>query len=311
MTADRQPVILAGGSGFIGRALTESLIRSNQPVLVLTRKPRGNSSRDGIQEIAWNGKDLGPWVSSLAGAAAVVNLAGAGIADARWTSAYRREIIASRLDSTRALVAAIERVKPRPRVLVQGSAVGWYGDRGEEVCPETAAAGKGFLAELAVAWEEASEPVEALGVRRVVVRTGVVLSSAGGALQKMLPVFRLGLGGPLGSGQQWFPWIHLADEVAAIRFLMAQESLSGPFNLVAPGIVRQGEFARALGNALHRPAVLPAPAFALRWLFGEMSAVLLGGQRVEPARLLAAGFVFRFPELQGALADLLGRKDGA
>ncbi len=309
MTGVGTRVVVAGGSGLIGRALVGNLLDAGYEVVVLTRKPQGLAHSDALREVSWDGRQLGPWMESLVGASAVINLAGAGIADTRWTPRYRAEIVSSRLESTRTLVVAIQAVDRRPQVLVQGSAVGWYGDRGEERCAESAAAGTGFLAGLAVAWEGASEPVEAVGVRRVILRTGIVLTRSGGALAKMLPAFRAGLGGPLGSGQQWFPWIHLADEIAAIRFLMQEEALSGPFNLVAPGIVRQAEFARTLGSVLRRPAVLPVPAFALQWLFGEMSKALLSGQRAEPARLIAAGFSFQFSELKAALVDLLGSKD--
>lgn len=305
MTEASPRVVVAGGTGLIGRSLVQSLTRRGFEVVVLSRRARTGAGTAPMRFEIWDARTPGAWSSSLAGAVAVVNLAGAGVADRRWTERYRDEIVSSRLDSTRALVEALESARPRPRVLLQSSAVGWYGDRGEEPCPESAPPGIGFLAELAREWEEASLPVESLGVRRVLLRTGVVLAREGGALAKMLPAFRLGLGGPLGNGRQWFPWIHAADEISAIQFLLEREDLSGPFNLVAPAIVRQREFAAELGRALRRPAVLPVPQLALRLLFGEMGSVLLASQRVVPERLLSAGYAFRFPELGPALADLL------
>jgi len=299
-------IVLTGGSGLIGRALTEELAGEGRELLVVSRAPeRVAGLPAGARAIGW--EEL---PASVDGAAAVVNLAGEPIAGGRWTEERKRRIVESRRRAADACVAALAAARARPPVLLQASAVGYYGSRGDETLAETSPPGEGFLAETTAAWEEASAGAEALGVRRVVLRTGVVLDPRGGALAKMLPPFRLGLGGPLGSGRQWMPWIHRADQTAAIRFLLDRSDLAGPFVLAAPSPVRNREFGRALGRALGRPALLPAPALALRLLFGEMAEVVLGGQRVRPGRLLAAGFAFRFPELGGALADLLGR-DGA
>jgi len=198
-----------------------------------------------------------------------------------------------------------------PAVVVQASGIGYYGDTADQEIGEDHPPGGDFLSEVAIAWEASTAVVETLGVRRVVLRTGVVLDRGGGALAKMLPPFRLGLGGPLGAGRQWFPWIHMADEVGAILFLLAATAASGPFNLCAPQPVRNRDFARALGRQLHRPSILPAPAPALRLALGELAAALLTGQRAEPRRLLAAGYRFRFPDLPEALADLLAPRGHA
>ena len=295
-------IVLTGGSGLIGRALTAELAGEGHEVLVVSRRPeRVAGLPSGARALAWEELPAG-----ADGAAALVNLAGEPIAGGRWTAERKRRIVESRRRAAEACLAALAAAASRPPVLLQASAVGFYGARGDEALDEGSAPGAGFLAETSAAWEASSAGAEALGVRRVLLRTGVVLDPRGGALAKMLPPFRLGLGGPLGSGQQWMPWIHLADQVAAMRFLLARPDLSGPFLLVAPAPARNREFARALGRALGRPALLPAPSAALRLLFGEMAEVVLGGQRARPARLLAAGFAFRFPELDGALADLVG-----
>jgi len=194
-----------------------------------------------------------------------------------------------------------------PAVVLQASGIGYYGDTGDQEIGEDHPPGGDFLADAAIAWEASTDEVETLGVRRVVLRTGVVLDRAGGALAKMLPLFRLGLGGPLGNGRQWFPWIHMADEVGAILFLLATAAASGPFNLCAPRPAQSHDFARALGRQLHRPSILPAPAPALRLALGELAEALLTGQQAHPRRLLAAGYRFTFPDLPEALADLLAR----
>ncbi|MCZ7651491.1 MAG: TIGR01777 family oxidoreductase [Thermoanaerobaculia bacterium] len=296
-------IVLTGGSGLIGRALTQELAREGREVVVASRAPgRVAGLPAGARAIGW--EELS---AAVDGAAAVVNLAGEPIAGGRWTEERKRRIVESRRRAADACLAALAAARRRPPALLQASAVGYYGARGDEELAEDSPRGEGFLAETTAAWEAASAGAEALGVRRVLLRTGVVLDPRGGALAKMLPPFRLGLGGPLGSGRQWMPWIHRDDQVAAIRFLLDRADLGGPFLLVAPAPVRNREFGRALGRALARPALLPAPALALRLLFGEMAEVVLGGQRARPGRLLAAGFAFRFPELDGALTDLLGR----
>jgi uncharacterized protein (TIGR01777 family) len=298
-------VLVVGGSGLIGRALVTSLVEDAHQAVVLTRRPAEvRGLPPGVRAAGWDGRSLGAWVEEVAGADAIVQLAGESIFG-RWTAAKKRRLASSRVASSRLLAEACAAVRRRPAVFVQGSAIGFHGDRGDEVVDETTPAGEGFLADLAVEWEAASAAVEALGIRRPVVRTGLVLARDGGAL----PLLRLAhlafAGGPLGRGRQWVPWIHQADEVGAIRFLLEHPQATGPFELVAPEVVRNGELSRQLATLLRRPSWLPAPAFAVRLMLGELAESLLGGQRARPAALLALGYRFRFPGLAAALADLL------
>lgn len=307
----RGRVIVTGGSGLIGRALVAELAGAGYEVVVLTREPRGVKGLPaGARAVGWDAQTADGWGEEADGALALVNLAGESIADGRWTADKKRRILDSRVHSTRAVVQAVSRAEVKPRVLVQGSAVGYYG--GVSVgrdCPplsEDAPPGDDFLADVVVRWEEASEPVEGLGVRRALARTGLVLDDEGGALPKMALPFKLFVGGPVAGGDQWVPWIHLADEVGALRFLIETPTASGPFNLAAPSPVTNGELSKAIASVLHRPALLPAPAFALKTLLGEMADVLLEGQRAVPTALEAAGFEFEYPRLRPALEDLLG-----
>lgn len=310
-------VVITGGSGLIGRAVAAPLAADGHDVVVLSRDPaRVRGLPAGVRAARWDGRTAAEWEPLLERGAAVLNLAGEGIAAGRWSAERKRRIRDSRVDAGRAVVEAARRAAAAgraPAVVLQASGVGYYGDCGDQEVGEdhlpgggAAAGAADFLAEVSVAWEASTVEVESLGVRRVVLRTGIVLDRAGGALAKMLPPFRWGVGGPLGSGRQWFPWIHVADEVGAIRFLLADPAQSGPFNLCAPRPVTSRDFAHALGRQLHRPAVMPLPAPALRLALGEMADALLRSQRALPRRLLAAGYGFRFPELSGALADLLG-----
>jgi len=297
-------IVVAGGSGLIGSALTASLLEGGHEVVVLSRSG-GAQTADGARRVRWDARTVGDWARELEGAHAVVNLCGAGMADRRWSEGRKRLLEASRIEPTRALLEAFAGLRERPRLLAQASAVGFYGDRGDAALDESAAAGSGYLAELARAWEEASAGVEALGVRRVLLRTGVVLAREGGALPVMARPFRFGVGGPLGDGRQWMPWIHVDDEVGAIRFLLDRAEAAGPFNLVAPNPETNATLSGELARALHRPNLLRAPAFAMRLALGEMAEMVLGGQRLAPRRLLEAGYSFRFPSLSAALADLL------
>ena len=300
-------VIITGGTGLIGRALVADLLRDGHEVIVLSRRPDAYRERmpAGACLERWDGHTAAGWGHLVEGADAVINLAGENIAAGRWTAERKQRIRESRVNAGRAVTEAITAASHKPRVLVQASAVGYYGPRGDEEVDEDTPPGDDFLGRVAVEWEASTAAVEEQGVRRVVIRTGIVLTPEGGALGRMLLPFRLGLGGPFGSGRQWFPWIHIADEVGAIRFLIENEATRGPYNLTAPNPVRQKEFARALGRALRRPAFLPVPAFALRLLFGEMADALLTGQRAIPRRLLEAGYTFRFPTLETALRNLL------
>ncbi len=304
---DRARVVLSGGTGLLGRALAGRLAGAGYEVVVLTRRPeRAPGLPPGSRALAWDGRSGEGWSRELDGSAAIVNLAGEPIAAGRWTTAQRRRILESRRQASAAVLEAARAAKSQPEVLLQASAVGFYGDRGDAWLDERSPAGTGFLAETTVAWERASDPIEALGVRRVFLRTGVVLAREGGALPKLLLPLRLGVGGKLGSGRQWVPWIHLADEIAAIHFLLERRESAGVYNLVAPAPVSNDELTRAAAARLRRPALLTAPAWALRAALGELSQVVLASQRVRPSRLVEQGFAFRFPELGPALADLLG-----
>ena len=273
-------VVLAGAGGLIGTQLASALqARGDEPV----KLPRFGTA-------SW----------SVDGADAVVNLAGASVAGRRWTPEYKKVILDSRVLSTRALVEAIAKAQRKPRVLVNASAVGYYGGRGDELLDERAAPGADFLANVVRQWEAEAQRA---AIRSVQVRTGIVLSAKGGALEKMLPPFKAFVGGPIGSGKQWFPWIHLVDEVAAILWCIDRD-LTGAVNLAAPGIVTMKEFAKALGRALHRPSWAPVPAAPLRILLGEFASALLEGQRAVPRKLLDSGFGFRFPDVDPALRDL-------
>ncbi|MDP6606815.1 MAG: TIGR01777 family oxidoreductase [Dehalococcoidia bacterium] len=294
-------VAISGSSGLIGTALGARLSARGDEVLPLRRGPPEDP------RALWD--PAAGWIrdGALDGVDAVVHLAGAGIADRRWTGARRRTIWESRVDSARLLVGHIAALAQRPRVFLSASAVGFYGSRGDETLTEQSARGDGFLAELCEAWEREAVRVEASGVRSVQMRTaGIVLARGHGALGRMAPIFRLGLGGRIGSGGQWMTWIALADEVAAIEHLLAEGSISGPVNVLAPEPVANAVFTRALAGQLHRPAILPAPAFALRLIFGVLAEeTLLASQRVLPVRLLESGFQPAHPDLDGALAATL------
>ncbi len=300
--------LITGGSGLIGWALAADLVRSRDEVVILSRWPeRIIGLPAGIRAERWDGRTAEGWYSLADGADAIINLAGENISSGRWTDERKRTILQSRLNAGQAVVEAVKATTRKPRVVIQASGIGYYGPCGNEEITEEAPLGHDFLAGLAAEWESSTASLEALAVRRAVIRTGVVLSTEGGALPRMLLPFRFFVGGRLGSGRQWFPWIHIADEVGAIRFLIENEAASGPFNLSAPIPLTNAEFSHRLGQQLRRPALMPTPESALRLLFGEMATALLDGQRAIPKRLLQLGFKFRFPEAGPALRDLLGR----
>ncbi|TWE13052.1 TIGR01777 family oxidoreductase [Rudaeicoccus suwonensis] len=277
-------VAITGASGLIGSALSVALSRRGDEVVKLVRR-----EPSGPGQVRW-APDKGELNSTeLQGVSAVVNLAGAGIADKRWTAAYKRTLLDSRVDSTRTVVRAITELD-EPVRLVNGSAMGYYGDRGDEVLDEDAAAGAGFLAEVVTAWEAAAAEAVHQGLPVAYARTGLVLSSAGGAMGRVLPLARLGLAGPLGNGRQWWSWITLRDEVAALIHLIDHPEVTGPVNLGGPEPVRQRDAMKALGVVLHRPALLPAPTPALRLVLGEMSADILASARMSPKALQESGF---------------------
>ena len=296
-------ILVTGGTGFIGKALCPLLAGAGHEVVVLSRSV--DASRPaGTSAVVADLGSLDPEDFD-----AVVNLAGAPIADQRWTAARKRLLVESRVNSTSRLVAWMKEGQSPPQALVSSSAVGYYGDQGDKLVTEETAPLDGFTHELCVAWENEALAAERLGVRVCLVRTGVVLDRDGGALAKMLPAFRLGAGGRLGSGRHYFPWIHRDDMAAVYLWLLQNGQARGAYNASAPGPVTNAEFTRALGRALGRPTLLPMPEAALRILFGEMSEVLLVSDRMVPKRLLDEGFRFRYPELDAALAAILGRQD--
>jgi uncharacterized protein (TIGR01777 family) len=297
-------IVLAGATGFLGGLLRERL-RSSHELVLLTRTPRGTA---GVTEVEWHPDGTpGPWTHALDGADAVINLAGEPLVGRRWSRARKAELAASRVIPTRSLVAAIDHATARPRVLISASAVGYYGPHGSEVLTEDAPAGQDFLASICVEWENAALAAEPLGTRVVTIRTGLVLSSKGGALTPMLLPFRLGLGGPIGSGRQYWPWIHADDWCGIVELLLDRPEISGAMNLTAPSPVTNAAFAKTLGHVLRRPAMLPAPRLALRAVLGEVAdALLISGQRAEPTRALALGYTFAYENLETALRQILG-----
>ena len=300
-SAHPRAVAIAGAGGLVGGALSTALGEAGWRIRRLVRRPARSA-----EEIAWDPArgELDP--AALSGLDAVIHLGGESIAGGRWTPGRKRALRESRLASTRLLAESLAHSPQGPRAFLCASAVGLYGDAGESPVDESSPPGRGFLAELARDWETACAPAGEAGLRVVNLRIGTVLSRNGGALARLLPLYRLGLGGRLGSGRQYLSWIALADLVAAIRFCLEGEDIAGPVNLVAPNACRQLDFARALGHALQRPALLPAPAFALRLLLGEMAqALLLEGAAVRPRRLEGAGFRWRYPDLETALAAVL------
>jgi uncharacterized protein (TIGR01777 family) len=300
-------IVVTGATGFVGTALARDLLGAGHDVTALSRDATRAARRlpARCRVLTWDATaPLDP--SALRGADAVVHLAGEGVADARWSAARKRAIRDSRVDTSAALVRALSQLNSneRPRALVSASAIGWYGDRGDTLLDEDSPGGTGFLAEVCRDWEQAVFKAQALGVRTVAVRIGVVLGRDGGALAPLLPLFRLGLGGRVGSGRQWFSWIHLQDLVGLLRHVLEHPEAAGPINGVAPEPVTNARFTAELGRALHRPALFPVPAAALRAAFGEMSAVLLGSQRVQSQAAECLGFAFRYPTVRSALEDL-------
>jgi hypothetical protein len=299
-------VLISGASGMIGTELVRAFNANRISVVRLVRKPRPDSQ----QEICWSPVSS-PAIadpSQLEGFDAVIHLSGANVAGHRWTSSYKRDIVESRTNTTRALALLLAGLKNLPQVFLCASAIGIYGNRGDEILTESSTPGSGFLAECCAAWEASAQPAKAAGIRVAHLRFGPVLSPEAGPLAKILPLFRLGLGGRLGSGHQWMSWIAQPDAVGAIAHILDTPQLTGPINMVSPIPVTNVEFTRTLAQALHRPALLPAPAFALRAALGEMAdEVLLASERVIPEQLTQAGFHFQHPQLAPALESLLGK----
>ena len=287
-------VAVTGASGLIGSALVSSLRASGHEVLRLVRRPASQPD-----EVTWDPAAGTVDLARLAGTDAVVHLAGAGVADKRWTDAYKQTIKRSRVDSTRTIVRAMTQLDPMPSVLLSGSAVGYYGDRGEEVLLETSAPGEGFLAEVVLEWEAETAPAVAAGIRVALLRTGIVMSARGGAFGRLLPIIKAGVGGQIGDGRMWWPWITLLDEVRAIEHLLDSD-VSGPVNLGGPDPARNVEVIRAVGRAFRRPTVVPVPTFALRAVLGEFSSDITGSQRMVPQVLLESGFDFAHRDVDAA-----------
>ncbi|UCE18272.1 MAG: TIGR01777 family oxidoreductase [Gemmatimonadota bacterium] len=303
-----QLVIVTGASGFIGRILCASLIERGYTLVALSRNPEKGRDMlgDKVQVVFWDGRSAEGWGHYADGAYAIVNLAGDNIGSGKWTKEKKQSILQSRLNAGRAVVDAVKQAQNKPKVVLQASGIGVYGDRGDERCDESTPLGTGFLPDVGRQWEASTQGVTDFGVRHAIIRTGVVLGKNDGFLPRNMLPFRLFLGGHFGSGKQWLSWIHIDDEARAIRFLMENEKAQGVFNLNAPNPLMSKEFAKTLGRSMKRPSWLPVPGFLLRLLFGEMAdALILSGQRGVPKRLLDLGFEFQYPELESALRNIL------
>ena len=299
-------IVIAGGTGFLGRPLTDRLISEGHDVVILTRRV---SPQLRARAVVWSPGEhvdaTGSWPREVDGADAVINLAGESIAGKRWSPSHKKQILESRIHATRSLAAAIAAASRPPSVFASGSAVGYYGPLGDELAVETTPAGSDFLAQVCQQWEAEANRAAGPRTRVVCIRTGLALERDGGALPQMLLPFKFGAGGPVGSGRQYWPWIHRMDWIDLVRWAIRTDAAAGPLNATAPNPVRNAEFARALGRALHRPSFMPAPAFALRLMLGEMAdALLLSGQRAVPATAETLGFSFKYARLDDALAAI-------
>ncbi len=302
---DGMRILVSGATGLIGSALLPPL-KSNGAVVTQLARKGAPYAADGAQKLSWDPmQELSP--EAISGFDAVIHLAGESIVG-RWTDAKKRNIRDSRVRGTKNLAQALARAKQKPQVFISASAIGYYGDRGDELLSEQSTAGRGFLSEVCEEWEASAKPAIDAGIRTVLMRTGIVLSAQGGALGKMLTPFKLGAGGRIGSGRQWMSWIDIQDMVGAIHFMLQNVNSIGPVNMVAPNPVTNAEFTKTLAAVLSRPAIFPVPAFAVKLAFGEMGeTALLGSQRVEPRVLMTCGYPFQFSELQASLEHILGQ----
>ncbi len=303
-------IMIAGGSGLIGSELAAALAASGDEVLILTRNPENVRTTVGIGALRWEGKTVQDWKRELENCEVVINLtgenlSGRGFPPSRWTEKRKKLLIDSRVDSGKVLTRAIEQATKKPRVFVQASGIDYYDNELHTVITEADPAGDDFLSRLSVEWEASSKPVESMGVRRVITRNGIVLSTRGGALPLLTLPYKLWVGGRMGDGKQVYSWIHIQDEVRAIEFLMRNSEARGVFNLTSTNPVTNDEFSRTIGRVLKRPHYFPVPAFALRLALGEVAAMVLEGQAVLPKRLQELGFQYKFPSLEQALSDLL------
>ena len=306
-------VIITGGTGLIGSELAKDLAADGHEVIVLSRNPDKHTFPAGVRDEKWDSKTAAHWGHLADGADAIVNLAGepiagSGLLPSRWTDERKRRIRQSRIDAGTAVTEAIRAATNKPKLLIQSSGIDYYGDvESDKIITEDAPNGDGFLADVTVDWENSTATVEEMGVRRVIIRTGIVLSTESGALPITVLPFKFFAGGPLGNGEQWWPWIHLDDEVRAIRFLLESETAVGPYNLCTPNPLKNKAFAKVIGNVMNRPAFFPTPAFALKLALGEIAAIVLDGRRAVPQKLEEAGFTFKYPQAAEALRDLLNQ----
>ena len=304
-------IVIAGGSGFIGSELIRRLLDSKHEVVLLSRNPEAvhYQHNESISVVQWDGATVGEWAKYIDGVDVVINLSGENIAARRWRPKQKSRLISSRINSTRAILLSISKASKKPRILINASAVGYYGNFGNGDVAETQTKGEGFLSDLCGQWEREALHAEKYGLRVVLLRIGIVLEPSGGALRKMLLPFQFFFGGPLGSGKQWFPWIHRGDVVNIIMYAIENDALSGGVNVSSPSPVTMKEFARSLGRVIGRPSWLPIPSLILKFMLGEMSEMLLGGRRIMPMKLLDNGFVFQYPDLDKALKSLMRKKD--
>jgi uncharacterized protein (TIGR01777 family) len=302
-------IFITGGTGFIGSALVQKILEQNHEVVIATRSapaPELHAKSElNKTYVTWNAKDQGPWASELDGSDAVINLAGQGIFDQRWSKEVKQKLIDSRLDATGAIVEAIKNAKHRPRVLISASAVGFYGDTKDVLVDEKNAPGSDFLADICMEWEEAARVAAGFNVRVTHPRIGIVLGKNGGALKQLLPPFKAFAGGPVGSGEQWFPWVHIEDVVNSILLPLTNENLEGPYNVASPDSVRMKEFCKILGQTLNRPSWVSVPGSVLKVIVGEAADAILSGQHISPHKLLSHGFKFKYLKLGDALKSLL------
>ncbi len=300
-------IVISGATGFVGRILVKRLLDQNHHVIVLSRRTDAfkNERSQNLTVDWWDGKSLGLWTSQLDGADAIINLSGEGIAGKRWTAPQKEILKNSRLDATRALISAATYASKKPKTFINASAVGYYGSVKSGEVTEDFPKGDDFLANLCAQWEEEAKKAQSLGARVVLIRIGIVLEKEGGALKKFIPPFRFFVGGPLGSGDQFFPWVHREDLIGIILYALQNSSLSGPVNAVSPGILTMKEFCAELGQAMKRPSWAPVPAFALKILLGEMADMVITGQKAVPKRLQEEGYRFLYPDIKTSLASIL------
>ncbi len=300
-------IVLAGGSGFIGSKLIKILLDENNQVVLLSRKADtvGFKCSDLLQIVKWDGKNSGPWMEHINSSDAVINLSGENVSSKRWTEKRKVKLIQSRLEPTRAIIDSISLASVKPKILINASAAGYYGNDSNEDVSESHPKGSGYLADLCEQWEAEAMVAEKFGIRVVLLRIGIVLEKSGGALKKMSLPFKFFLGGPLGSGEQWFPWIHRDDVIRIIKFTLDHNSIKGAVNVASPFPVTMKKFASLLGKTMKRPSAISVPSFVLKIMLGEMSEMLLGGIKIIPKKLIDSGFQFQYPELNKALESII------